>query len=204
MGGDFKVSLLTKTPLPNIPPKYQTSSERWSLSSITFPPGKNSRMLARRPNTARGMRVPPRHLAQLPVHMPQTWDGGVWSSPSAAFLAGSLQSCWPQSRNNCLQINSYFGAEKQNQPVSCVLELLQLLKCSRTSMVMVIYILSDLKLVFLPPCTLINKITFIAIILPWRPITSVNNPPAQTRHSTLLQSNLGLEQTASGPTAPLI
>lgn len=67
--GKINVSLLTKTPLPRIPPKYQTSSERWLLSSITFPPGKNSRIFARRPNTARGMRVPPRHLAQPPVHM---------------------------------------------------------------------------------------------------------------------------------------
>lgn len=60
---------IIKTPLPTIPPKYQTSSERWLLSSITLPPGKNKRIFARRPNTARGMRVPPRHLAQLPVHM---------------------------------------------------------------------------------------------------------------------------------------
>lgn len=60
---------IIKTPLPSIPPKYQTSSERWLLSSTTFPPGKNSRIFARTPNTARGMRVPPRHLAQPPVHI---------------------------------------------------------------------------------------------------------------------------------------
>lgn len=92
LGGDVKVSLLTKTPLPNIPPKYQTSSERWSLLSITFPPGKNSRMLARRPNTDRGMRVPPRHLAQLPVHMLGIRDVGVWSSPLPRRLSSKLSA----------------------------------------------------------------------------------------------------------------
>ena len=55
---DFKVFLLTKTPLPNTPPKNQTSSERCLLSSITFPPGKNNRMLARQPKTERGISVP--------------------------------------------------------------------------------------------------------------------------------------------------
>lgn len=69
VGGVLMASLLTKTPLPNIPPKNQTSSERWSLLSITLPPGKNNRMLAKKPNKARGMRVLPRHLAQPPVHM---------------------------------------------------------------------------------------------------------------------------------------
>jgi hypothetical protein len=64
-----KVAVLTRTPLPIMPPKYQTSSDRLLLLFITFPPGKNKRMLARKPSTARGMRVPPRHLAQLPVHM---------------------------------------------------------------------------------------------------------------------------------------
>lgn len=67
--GDSKAFLLTRSPLPRIPPKYQTSSERCSLLSITFPLGKNNRMFARTPNTMRGMRVPPRHLAQPPVHM---------------------------------------------------------------------------------------------------------------------------------------
>lgn len=122
----------------------------------------------------------------------------------APFLAGSLQSYRLQSRNNCPQINSYFGAKKQDQPVSCVLGV-----ASASQMQQNLNGYGHLyspwpEALFFPPCTLINKITFIAIILPWRPITSVNNPPAQTRHSTLLQSNLGLEQTASGPTAPLI
>lgn len=60
---------IIKIPLPSIPPKYQTSSERWLLSATTFPPGKNNRIFARMANRARGMRMPPRHLAQPPVHM---------------------------------------------------------------------------------------------------------------------------------------
>lgn len=70
--GDCRVEgfhILTSTPLPKIPPKYQTSSVRWSLFFSTVPPGKNKRMLAKKPHTARGMRDHPRHLAQEPVHM---------------------------------------------------------------------------------------------------------------------------------------
>lgn len=82
---------IIKTPLPNIPPKSQTSSERWSLLSITFPPGKNSRMLARKPNTVRGMRVPPGtwHSSQCTCWR---WRYKVCDTKSfAAFFTGSLQ-----------------------------------------------------------------------------------------------------------------
>lgn len=85
---------IIKTPLPRIPPKYQTSSERWLLSSITFPPGKNSRIFARRPNTARGMRVPPRHLAQPPVHMLGWQSKAQRSKAPHHLLHGSPQRSW--------------------------------------------------------------------------------------------------------------
>lgn len=91
---DFKASPLTKTPLPNIPPKNQTSSERWSLLSITFPPGKNNRMLAKKPNKARGMRVPPRHLAQPPVHMSGKYNIGLRSKAPHCRLHGVSSKLW--------------------------------------------------------------------------------------------------------------
>lgn len=68
-GGSVRIDVLTSTPDPNIPPKYQTSSVMWSFCSATFPPGKNSKMLATVHSTAKGISVVPRHLAQLPVHM---------------------------------------------------------------------------------------------------------------------------------------
>lgn len=77
---------IIKTQLPNIPPKNQISWERWSLSSITFPPGKNNRMLARKPKKARGMRVPPRHLAQPPVHILGWYDTGQQSKAPHCLL----------------------------------------------------------------------------------------------------------------------
>lgn len=80
-----------KTPLPNIPPQKKTSWERCSLLSITFPPGKNSRMLARKPNTARGMRVPPRHLAQPPVHMLGQYEAGLREKAPYCRRPESLQ-----------------------------------------------------------------------------------------------------------------
>lgn len=92
--GNVRVSLLTKTPLPNIPPKYQTSSERWLFSSTTFPPGKNNRIFARRPNTARGMRVPPRHLAQPPVHMLGCHSKAQRSKAPHCQLHRSPQGFW--------------------------------------------------------------------------------------------------------------
>lgn len=88
-----KAGKIIKTPLPSIPPKYQTSSERWLLSSITFPPGKNNRIFARRPNTARGMRVPPRHLAQPPVHM-LGWHNKARVQTAHQPLHGAAQGFW--------------------------------------------------------------------------------------------------------------
>lgn len=87
---------IIKTPLPNIPPKYQTSSERWLLSSTTFPPGKNNRIFASKANTARGMRVPPRHLAQPPVHMLGCHRKAQRSKAPHHQLHRSLQGFWLQ------------------------------------------------------------------------------------------------------------
>lgn len=62
------LDILTSTPEPKIPPKYQTSSEILSLTSIV-PPGKNKRILARTHSIVKGMRVTPTHLAHPPQHI---------------------------------------------------------------------------------------------------------------------------------------
>lgn len=60
--------VLTSTPDPNMPPKYQTCTVIWSLST-DFPPGKKSRMLHSTHTIDRGIRVIPRHLAKPPEHI---------------------------------------------------------------------------------------------------------------------------------------
>uniref|UniRef100_A0A0E9XVS7 Uncharacterized protein n=1 Tax=Anguilla anguilla TaxID=7936 RepID=A0A0E9XVS7_ANGAN len=60
---------IIKTPDPSMPPKYHTSSVMFSLLEAGTPPGKNSKILHRTQRIASGMRVMPRHLAQLPEHM---------------------------------------------------------------------------------------------------------------------------------------
>lgn len=62
----FKV--LTSTPDPRMPPKYQTSSVICSLST-EVPPGKKSRMLHSTHTINRGIKLIPRHLAKLPEHI---------------------------------------------------------------------------------------------------------------------------------------
>lgn len=61
-------NILTNTPDPRIPPKYQTSTVMCSLST-EFPPGKKSRMLHSTHTIDRGIRLIPRHLAKLPEHI---------------------------------------------------------------------------------------------------------------------------------------
>lgn len=116
---DFKAFLLTKTPLPNTPPKNQTSSERYLLSSITFPPGKNNRMLAKQPKTERGISVPPRHLAQLPVHMLDEYRAGLGEILFAASFTLSLQSYRPEGSSKCPQFNPYLGRRSKSACELC-------------------------------------------------------------------------------------
>lgn len=122
-------------------------SERWSLLSITFPPGKNSRTKKREAKHRQGMRVPPRHLAQLPVHMLGIWDVGVWSvSPLPSQALFKVIGC----RVVTIVPKSILILEPRSKISLWAVswELLQLLKCNRTSTAMVIYILPDLKLFF--------------------------------------------------------
>lgn len=62
------VVILTRTPDPRMPPKYQTCSVMCSFFA-GFPPGKKSRMLHSTHTIDRGIRLIPRHLAKLPEHI---------------------------------------------------------------------------------------------------------------------------------------
>lgn len=60
--------VLTSTPDPTIPPKYQTCTVILSLST-EVPPGKKSKMLHSTHTIDRGSRLIPRHLAKPPEHI---------------------------------------------------------------------------------------------------------------------------------------
>lgn len=60
--------VLTSTPDPRIPPKYQTCSVIFSFST-DVPPGKKSKMLHSIHTMDRGSRLMPRHLAKPPEHI---------------------------------------------------------------------------------------------------------------------------------------
>lgn len=60
--------VLTSTPDPTIPPKYQTCTVILSLST-EVPPGKKSKMLHSTHTIDRGSRLIPKHLAKPPEHI---------------------------------------------------------------------------------------------------------------------------------------
>lgn len=94
------VVVLTSTPDPSTPPKYQTSSVMWSLST-DVPPGKKSRMLQSTHTMLSGIKVIPRHLAKLPEHIltlmlqPANWKTTRWIAlKTLSFLhLNPLQFC---------------------------------------------------------------------------------------------------------------
>lgn len=123
---------------------------------------------------------------------------GTWHSPRCTCWVGSgkhrdqrlLTTCfagspwriWQRVPAAVLSSVRNLGAKCQSF-LNCFLGVDSLLNYSRPSVVMGIYIPDPMSF-FLHPHKWDYVLCNRSIVLPWWPINSVNNPPAQTRHSS--------------------